>query len=99
MLHVYRNYHPNHSCYRFARWLQRHRWRSVLWWRPVRWRRPRPHHRDPVDPPPARKDLAKEFVLEGVGKGALAPCPPLLLICRNGGLASLSPPCLSHDRG
>src|SRR6267378_113991 len=94
MLHVYRNYHPDHSCYRFARWLQWHRWRSVLWRRPLRWRRPRPHHRDPVDPAPARKDLTREFVLEGWAKARLRS-PPLLLIRRIGALASLAhPACL-----
>src|SRR6266481_6104441 len=57
MLHVYRNYHPDHSHYRVARRLQWHRGRTVLWHR-ILWRRwPRAHHRHPADPAPARTDL------------------------------------------
>jgi hypothetical protein len=57
MLHVNRNYHPDHPYYRFARWLQRRRRRSILRHRILWRRRPRPHYRDPLDPASARKDL------------------------------------------
>src|SRR5205814_1503158 len=47
-----------HSHYRFARRLQWHRGRTVLWHR-ILWRRwPRAHHRHLADPAPARTDLS-----------------------------------------
>src|SRR5207247_11087449 len=59
MPNVNRNDHTDYSHYRFARRLQWHRGRTVLWhlilWR----RRPRAHHRHPADPAPARTDLAR----------------------------------------
>src|SRR6266702_3544903 len=57
MPNVNRNDHTDHSHYRFARRLQWHRGRTVLWHRILWRRRPRAHHRHPADPAPARTDL------------------------------------------
>src|SRR5437867_8286184 len=74
MPNVNRTDYPDHSHYRFARRLQWHRGRTVLWHR-ILWRRwPRAHHRHLADPAPARTDL--RVVERRVGKGASAPCPP-----------------------
>src|ERR1700712_1805841 len=56
-VHVTRNYHPDHSRHRFARWLQRHRRRTVLRHRLLRRWRPRSRDRYPVDPAAARKTV------------------------------------------
>src|SRR4051794_38539607 len=56
-LHVNRNDHPDYSHHRFARWLQRHRRRTLLRHRLLRRRRPWPHYRDPVDFAAAWKTL------------------------------------------
>src|SRR6266850_7627240 len=58
MLHVYWNYHPDHSRYRVARGLQRHRRRTVLRHRLLRRRRTWPHRRHPADSATARKNLS-----------------------------------------
>src|SRR5258708_21210862 len=57
MLHVYRNYHPDHSRYRVARGLQRRRRRTVLRHR-LLWRRRTPPRRGcPADSATARPTL------------------------------------------
>src|SRR5882757_6274744 len=62
-LHVNRNYHPDHSDHRLARWLQRRRRRAVLRHRLLRRRRPWPRHRDPADPAAAWKTLTPRTVI------------------------------------
>src|SRR5258708_40361359 len=62
MLHVYRNYHPDHSRYRVARGLQRHRRRTVLRHRLLWRRRPWPHRCHPADSTTARKALVPEII-------------------------------------
>src|SRR5450756_1793325 len=56
-LNVYRNYHPDHSCHRPARRLQRHRRRSVLRHGILRWRRLGPRGGYLADPVVAWKAL------------------------------------------
>src|SRR5712664_4678429 len=58
ILHVTRNYHPDHSRYRVARGLQRHRRRSVLRHRLLWRRRTRPHRRHPDDSTTSRQTLS-----------------------------------------
>src|SRR5258705_13154524 len=58
MLHVYWNYHPDHSRYRVARGLQQHRRRTVLRHRLLRRRRTWPHRRYTSDSAAAPKTLS-----------------------------------------
>src|ERR1700676_2587764 len=57
MLYVTRNDYPDYCRYGFARRLQRHWRRTVLWHRILWRRRPRPHRRHPVDPVTAWTNL------------------------------------------
>src|SRR5882724_933539 len=59
ILHVTRNYHPDHSRYRVARGLQQHWRRTVLRHRLLWRRRPWPPRRHPADSATARKTLSQ----------------------------------------
>src|SRR2546421_2830257 len=101
MLNVYWNHYLDHSHYRFARRLQRHRRRPVLRHRILWRRRPRPGYRYSADPAAAREDLSCAAIFIVIRDARNASPNPITTIGRldSGPAPSAHPRCAIAHRG